>query len=214
MSCCEDILSIEIISNWISIITPFILLLWFYYSQRGILSKDYFAEIIGNYGGFVTPTISPKKGFSINSGIIMTIKNINSNGYFNGNFDFIQKEFNTMESNISQVGVFTFFGEINYNIYIKKKRHPFKPEDNRIYIGKIFIVDRLDFQFENYNIDDYLRAEYRIIHYREMQTLKFELIKNHKNLNLSLPENFVLYMSKGVDFEPYTSVKSLFDTTH
>src|SRR5690606_32900554 len=40
-----DKITLEDISNLISIATPFILLIWFYYSQRQTLSKDYFSEL-------------------------------------------------------------------------------------------------------------------------------------------------------------------------
>ena len=44
-------ITLSVISNSISIITPIVLLLWFYYSQKLNLSKAYYEEINGIYAG-------------------------------------------------------------------------------------------------------------------------------------------------------------------
>ena len=60
---------------------------------------------------------------------------------------------------------------------------------------------------DNYKIETYLCSEYDIIHYREMQTLKFTLSKVYKKEYPSIPHSFILYKSSGFDFEPYINVK-------
>jgi len=190
-----------------------ILLIWFYYSQKQILSKNYYREINGIYAGFTKPIYKSLNDSGVNSGIIMNIRDIDNQGYFKGEFDFgeteIKNQDNRVVYNNKIDGIHTFFGELRYKINRDKKRHPFKPKENRIYSGKLYIVDRLDFQFEKYKIEDYLSAEYSIIHYREMQTIIFTLIKKYKKKRLNLPETFTLYKSVGFNFEPYKSLKTI-----
>jgi hypothetical protein len=213
MTLCFQGWTLENISSAISIATPIILLLWFYYSQRQTLSKSYFDQIDGIYGGFTEPISQLEDTKGLNSGIIMNIRDTDDKGYFKGEFDFAEaitkvENDRLLFKNVRD-GVHTFLGKLNFEIYRDKARHPFKPEENRIYKGTLYIVDRLDFAFENYKIDTYLRAEYDILHYREMQTLKFTLKKLHKTGEPALPTSFVLYKKMGVSFEPYKNVKDV-----
>lgn len=203
--------TLEQVSATISIATPVILLIWFYYSQKQILSKNYYNEIDGIYAGFTDAIGNPHHNGRIYGGIIMNVRDIDNKGFFKGEFDFGETEMTTQNEipiaiNLKD-GIFTFLGKLNYQFYLNKTRHPFKPKENRTYIGKLYIVDRLDFSFGGYKIEDYLSAEYKIIHYREMQTMKFTLSKVYKNDRPELPKSFVLYKSAGFDFEPYKNVK-------
>lgn len=211
-------MTLDDISNLINIFTPVILLVWFYYSQRATLSKDYFAELAGIYGGFLkTAVYKPKAGETVHAGIIMNIRDVDNKGFFKGEFDYAEtlggQGMQLQGRNVSD-GIYQFFGEMDFELYFDKKRHPFKVNKNRTYKGKLFVVDRLDFQFDDYKIEQYVKAEYDIIHYREMETLIFKLSKVYRNGAQELPVTFVLYKSAGFDFEPYKNVKKIvFPTT-
>lgn len=211
MILCINWWTLEQISAAISIATPFILLVWFYYSQKQTLSKNYYDEIDGIYAGFTDAIGKPQHNGRIYGGIIMNIRDIDNKGFFKGDFDFGETEMTTQNERPIAIslrdGIFTFLGKLNYRLFLNKTRHPFKPKENRTYLGKLYIVDRLDFSFEDYKIEDYLSAEYDIIHFREMQTLKFILSKVYKNDRPELPESFTLYKSAGFSFEPYKNVK-------
>lgn len=107
----------------------------------------------------------------------MNIRETDDKGYFKGEFDFAETFTETAGNKVGfrniRDGIFTFMGEMKFEIYIDKKRHLFKSKENRVYKGKLYIVDRLDFQFENYSFEDYLSAEYEIKHYRESRSLNF-----------------------------------------
>jgi len=197
----------------ITIVTPAILLTWFYYSQKQILSKNYYEEIIGTYAGFTLPTHELKDKITINAGIIMHIREINKDGYFKGEFEFGETSLKSINNiptkHFISMGIYTFFGKLNFKIKLDKSRHPFKPDQNRIYNGKLYIVTRLDFQFDKYNIEDYLQSEYKIVHYREMQTLSFSLIQKKIDGGQKLPDSFTLYKSVGFSFDPLKGVKDV-----
>lgn len=205
--------TLEQISAAISIATPIILLFWFYYSQRQTLSKYYFDQIDGIYAGFTEPISKLEDTKGLNAGIIMNIRDTDDKGYFKGEFDFgetkTEVENNRVYLRNVRDGVHTFLGKLNFELYRDKVRHPFKSEENRTYKGTLYIVDRLDFSFEDYNIETYLRAEYDILHYREMQTLKFQLRKLHKSGEPQLPKTFILHKKMGVSFEPYVNVRDV-----
>ncbi|MGQ7852774.1 hypothetical protein ACUN24_00845 [Pedobacter sp. WC2501] len=205
---CFSALKLEDIANLISVFTPIILLLWFYYSQKQALAKIYFDRLSGIYAGFVSNI--HERGSS--AAIILNIRETDGNGFFTGDFDHreIGRHIGGDNFNTSMLidGVYTFTGKLNFEIWRDKTRNPYKPKENRIYKGNLFLVDRLDFQFDNYNLEDYVRAEYEVIHLRDMQTLKFKLLKNHRANSLDLPETFILYKKIGFTFEPYEFVKT------
>ena len=181
MLLCFPGFDIEKFAAVISIATPVVLLIWFYYSQRQRFAKNYFDEINGIYAGYTDPiSIVPDKR-GLNAGIIMNIVGTDENGYSKGEFDFAETKTDITSNYISDTtirdGMHTFIGKLNFELFKDKTRHPFKAEQNRIYIGKLYIVDRLDFQFEITSIETYLQAEYDIIHYREMKVMKFTLNK-------------------------------------
>jgi len=181
---CNTTFGLGDISDFISILTPLVLLLWFYYSQRQILSDRYFSEITGIYAGFTTPKTQAIHKGQMYAGIIMNIRNVDSRGFFKGDFDYAETESYTQEEQylFGHVtdGVYSFFGDVDFEIYKNKRRNPFKLSENRIYSGNLYIVDRMDFQLENYKLEDYLVAEYSVVHYREMETIKFILKKSIK----------------------------------
>ena len=188
----------------ITIATPIILLFWFYYSQKQTLSKNYYSEINGIYAGFTDPINQAPVNGTVYGGIIMKIRDIDNKGYFKGEFDFGETE---STGKLLIDGIHSFFGRVKFTVSIDKTRHPFKLGENRIYHGKLYIVDRLDFSVNKYKIEDYLCSEYDIIHYREMQTLKFSLNKVYKKEYPKIPDTFFLYKSAGFNFEPYMNVK-------
>ncbi len=211
MILCTTGLTLEQVVSAINVATPFILLIWFYYSQKQTLSKNYYSEINGIYAGFTEPFNKAPVNGTIYGGIIMNIRDIDDKGYFKGEFDYGEIESVGNRPNDKQLidGTHSFFGKINFALYRDKTRHPFKPEKNRSYAGKLYIVDRLDFSFDNYKIENYLCSEYDIIHYREMQTLKFTLNKLYKKEYPKIPRSFILYKSAGFDFEPFINVKKI-----
>lgn len=204
--------TIEQISAAISIATPPILLIWFYYSQKLSLSKSYYTEINGTYAGFTERVGKTAEQIAVNSGIIMAIKEIDEKGFFKGEFEFRETVSKLEDSH--QYGGFIhgrylFLGKLEFTLHRNKTRHPLRPKENRLYKGTLYIISRFDFSFDNYEIDDYVTAEYTITHYREMQTLRFTLKKNHKSRQLDLPDSFTLFKKRGVTFEPYETVKDV-----
>lgn len=199
-------------SDAISILTPLILLFWFYYSHKQTLSNNYFKEVDGIYAGFTEPTVQAMNDGGVNAGIIMNIREIDGKGFFKGTFDYGENETIITTSNriihdMLRDGIHTFYGKMNFTLYRDKNRHPFKKAQNRRYRGVMYVVDRLDVNFEAYDIEPYLSAEYEIVHYREMQTMIFNLKKNYKPTAPSMPQKFILYKKMGVTFEPYINVK-------
>ncbi|WP_152969608.1 hypothetical protein [Pedobacter sp. Hv1] len=208
---CNLNISLEDISNTISICTPFILLIWFYYSQKQSLSKIYYNQIDGIYAGYTIPT-TPEEGRFTKAGMIFNVRDTDDNGYFKGELEYVEIRHWTNNHQIYSERIieaqYMFLGNVRFELSLDKTRHPFKQGENRVYTGILSIVDRLDFQFEEFKIEDYSSAEYKITHFREMQVMKFELIKKHRPEFALLPNSFTLYKSIGFDFEPYTSVKS------
>jgi hypothetical protein len=211
---CSSTFGLSDISDLISILTPLVLLLWFYYSQRQILTNNYFFEVAkGIYAGFTTPKSQPLHNGQVHSGIIMNIRSVDSRGFFKGDFDYAETESYTHGGQhlfgLITDGVYSFFGDLNFEVYRNKKRHPFKLAENRIYKGNLYIVDRMDFNLENYKIEDYLIADYSVVHYREMEAMKFKLRKVYKPGSQKFPDEFVVFKSSGLNFEPYKNLKRI-----
>jgi hypothetical protein len=175
-------------------------------------AKEYYNEIDGIYAGFTEPINQAGPQGRVYSGIIMNIRDTNEDGYFKGDFDFAETETSSRGNQVFfrniQDGIHVFIGKLDFSVYLNKKRHPFRPKENRVYIGTLYIVDRLDFAFDSYKIEDYLSAEYNIVHYREMQTLKFILKEVHRQDSPKLPTTFTLHKKLGFQFEPYSNVKN------
>ncbi|WP_183576980.1 hypothetical protein HDF18_12170 [Mucilaginibacter sp. X5P1] len=212
--CCSIGFSLSDLNNIVGISTPIILLMWFYFSQRLNLSNKYFSEVVGNYAGF-TETLNleleKKENGRIYSGIIMRIVDIDANGYFKGEFQYGENLTVTgtraLEFHQIMEGVYTFLGKIDFQLYLKKNRHPYKVSDNRKYLGKLYIVDRLDYQYEKYDFETYMKAEYDIIHFREMKAIKFMFVKANSE-NFELPKEFILDRQIDLSFSPLENVKS------
>ena len=149
----------------------------------------------------------------MHAGIIMNIRSVDSRGFFKGDFDYAETESYTQGDQhvfgLITDGVYSFYGDFDFEIYRSKKRNPFKLKENRIYKGNLYIVDRMDFKLEDYKLEDYLIAEFSAIHYREMETIKFKLNKVHRKGSQKFPDEFVLYRSSGLNFEPYKNLKTI-----
>ncbi|HRE68805.1 MAG TPA: hypothetical protein PLM56_17950 [Cyclobacteriaceae bacterium] len=210
---CDITFGLGDLSDLISILTALVLLLWFYYSQRQILSGKYFSEVAGIYAGFTTPKTQAQHNGQMHAGIIMNIRSVDSRGFFKGDFDYAETESYTQGDQhvfgLITDGVYSFYGDFDFEIYRSKKRNPFKLKENRIYKGNLYIVDRMDFKLEDYKLEDYLIAEFSAIHYREMETIKFKLNKVHRKGSQKFPDEFVLYRSSGLNFEPYKNLKTI-----
>jgi hypothetical protein len=137
---CLSAFSLSDLNDIIGISTPIILLLWFYFSQHLKLSDKYHSEIIGKYAGFtetVNPELEKKESGKIYSGILMKILDIDTNGYFKGEFKYGENLSvsgnRTVEFRQIMDGIYTFLGKIDFEIYLPKNRHPYKTSDNRQY---------------------------------------------------------------------------------
>jgi hypothetical protein len=142
----------------------------------------------------------------------MDVLDVDSNGFFRGEFRY-GENLTTSQSNTVQFqqlveGVHTFLGKLNHKFSFPIRRHPYKPSKNRIYLGKLYIVHRLDFLYEQYKFEDYVKCEYDIIHYRDMKALKFTICAKYDNAELTLPRMFSLDKHFGLTFEPSGNVES------
>jgi hypothetical protein len=205
---------IEHLNNLFGVFTGVILSVWFYYSQKQTHSKRYYDEIDGKYGGFTTPTSPKKEEKGLQSGIILTIRDTDDKGFFKGEMDYQEIETevvgNHIEHTILKESILTILGKLDFRLHLDKTRHPFKPNQNRTYTGNFYIVDRFDFNFKDYKIEQYIHAEYKIEHYREMGVMMMSLVKDYRpEQKLNLPVTFTIQKSIGVNFEPYKNVKDV-----
>lgn len=192
-------------SDFISLCTPLILFIWFLYSSRERLKKDYSMELIGSYGGFTEPIDSD---IHSNAGLILNILRVDSNGYFQGELHYgenLTTITKTKELNFSQLreGFHSVAGRIEHTVYLNKERNIMKQVENRLYHGSLYVVDRLDYDFHSYNFEAYIQLDYQITHYREMNVIELKLLKNHKDiLELApLPKTATLYPTIGLMFD-------------
>jgi hypothetical protein len=205
--------SLEQLGQVIGIGTPIILLFWFLYTQYQSYTRNYFREIEGIYAGFTESGRNLPGIKGINAGIIMYIRDVDNKGFFKGEFEFGEMTL-TIQNKIPierplSAGIHTFLGKLNYKFYKDKSRHPLRVEENRVYTGRLYIIDRLDFQFETIKMEQYLQMEYDIIHFRELKALKFTLVNIHKETAQKLPKQFTLYKSGGFAFEPLKGVQDV-----
>ena len=134
-------------SNLATIINPFILLVWFYYSQIHLLSSNYYSKIVGTYSGFCEPSIAQKTPNSHPyAGMIMDITQIDANGYFMGQIIYGEVESSQTGVKGKVAGILQFYGPIPHKFYFNKNRNPFLRDQNSKYKGKVYIVDRFDFE--------------------------------------------------------------------
>lgn len=180
-------------SNLITIITPAILLIWFYYSQRLILSNNYYSKIVGKYSGFCEPSVAEKTPTSYPyAGAILDVTQIDANGYFMGQIIYGEIESSQFGDKGRVAAVLQVYGRIPYQFYFKKHRNPFLRKDNSKYKGKLYIVDRFDFE-KDQQIENFKTMEYDVIYYRERNSLWFNNQKILRdNSNPVLPQTFLL----------------------
>lgn len=196
-------ITLEKLSALFGIITPPILLFWFYHTRK----QNFNNEFLGIYAGYMNNENIPNTQKTIESGLIMNIRDISGGGFFRGEFDY-RKNISTIYDDVmSQDGIYTFYGKINYRFYFPKVRHLLKPKQNRIYKGKLTIVMRLDFQLETQSIEQFSQEEYKFDYYRELRVLKFLQTASSKNQSNNIPKEFLLHKGLGLNFEPYKNVK-------
>jgi hypothetical protein len=207
------VFTLENVANLISIITPLILLVWFYYTLKQSLSKNLYNELRGIFAGFIRPSFHGKDGDMVHAGMILNIRDVDHKGYFKGQFDMRESVSSVKDSVVSvrvvSDGLYSFLGDIKFELFRDIKRHPFNVKENRIYSGKLYIIDRLDFNLERFDMKDYVRAEYSIRYLREMEVLELTLDKVHRKGSQNFPAKTILYKSAGFSFEPYESVKKV-----
>ncbi len=191
------------LSDLFGIITPPILLFWFYHTRK----QNFNSEFLGIYAGYMNSENVPNTRKTIESGLIMNIRDISGSGFFRGEFDYRKNISTIYEDVMSHDGIYTFYGKINYALYFPKTRHLLKPKENRIYKGRLTIVMRLDFQLEAQSIEQFSQEEYEFEYYRELRVLKFIQIATSKNQSNNIPKEFLLHKSLGLSFEPYKNVK-------
>ena len=204
-------LDISKISDIVSIATPVVLLIWFLISRKTHLQETYQKEILGYYGGFTKP-IDNSLGIN-QGGILLRILSVDANGYFIGDFDFGENKTTVTPNNqlfFQQIrdGFYTCLGKIDHEIYASQDRHPYKADENRTYIGKFYVVDRLDFEFKSYNFETYIQLEYDLVHYREMNVIELKLFKKHREIS-QLPDEITVHKKIGLSYDLYDSVKSI-----
>jgi len=202
------------VQDWsavISIGTPIILLIWFFHSQKQILSKSYYDEVKGVYAGFVESTFFPKYNGIIYSGIIMELTDINGQGYFKGEARFGARESCFKDGMPTQdlihTGIYFFHGKLIHRIKLKRNRNPFVANKNRKYIAKFYFVEQLEATTDIDNYEKLISAEYKIEHFREMQVLKFSHVKSNNKAHELIPKSFTLYRSGGYSMEPFVFLK-------
>ncbi|HEX4375387.1 MAG TPA: hypothetical protein VHZ50_18930 [Puia sp.] len=173
--------------------TPLVLFIWFLHSRWTIQKLEYYKDIPGSYGGFVTDTVNtPEKFKRYDGGVTMEILEIDSNGYFRGEFQYTENEIlmdkpaATERKVLASINFFT--GKISYrwNLKFWRFRNPMLWKTNRIHNGNMYVVSRLDIQTEN--VKDILQRVYYIIHYRESKLFEFNqkeiLVENSRLPNI------------------------------
>ncbi len=194
---------VSLVSDLITIVTAIILICWFYYSQKQVLSKNYYDEIPGIYAGFTDGTQKPDNY----SALIINIREIDNSGYYKGELEFAELR-NPLDNEAMIWSIKNFIGKNEFSIKRDKIRHPLKPQENRVYIGKLYTVNRFDFLFTDYKIEDYTEDEYDVIHYRDMGVFVCTHKKSYKDSPSLLPKTFTLHKKGGYFFEPYENIKN------
>lgn len=208
--------SLEIYSQIFEIATPIVLFFWFLYSRRNNFQKEYFKEIVGLYGGFISNTVNKSEGnIRFDGGITMEIFDIDDNGYFRGQFTYTEQKVvmgnGPASINLATASINFFTGRLFYhwNLAFYKKRNPLLWNTNRLYKGEMYTVMRLDFQTNDEN--EVLESVYKITHHRESRVIEF--IENRVNKKTNpLPKSFALLKSYNHLLDPYKNVKSSLET--
>ncbi len=203
---------LEFYSHIFEIITPIVLFFWFLYSRRSNFKKEYFKEITGFYGGFISNTVNKSAGnIRFDGGITLEIFDIDDNGYFRGQFNYTEEKVvmgnGPATTNLATASVNFFTGRLFYhlNFAFYRKRNPLLWNSNRIYNGEMYTVMRLDFMTDNE--DNVLKSVYKIAHHRESRVMEFNVNKIN-NQPSALPKSFVLFKSYNHMMDPYKNVKA------
>ncbi len=156
------------------------------------------------------------EGYRIYGGMILSMKDINSSGYFRGEVDYSEKKFTNDTEKLLNDGVYFFFGDIDYSLWKWPfDRNPFIKEQNRTYEGVLYFVDRLDIHLDTQDIYNFLQATYKVKYYRDYRAIELQLVKREERMKNPLPEKIFLYKDVKLNLSPYKDVKQIiFRDTH
>jgi len=210
----------ESLTTWseiFEIFTPIVVFLWFLYSRWAMDKSEFFKDITGLYGGYVSDTFNASTDIIRYDGAMtMEILDVNSNGYIRGQFEYDEKKITlgkvggpdaiserALES-INFIG-----GKLSYHwsVAIWKKRNPLISKENRIYFGEMYTVNRLDTQAKSE--EELIQGTYKMKYFREGRVFKFTKEKIAKQAN-ELPNSFKLTKSYNHLLDPYTTIKKWF----
>src|ERR1700735_51321 len=93
MICIDARELLSIAAEFFECFVPVVLFCWFWYARWDKLKSEYLKELPGLYGGWVTDTVNKStNAIRYDAGLTMDIFDIDHNGYFRGQFDYIEKE--------------------------------------------------------------------------------------------------------------------------
>lgn len=209
--------SLSNIADGVSIFTAIILAVWFIISRRQLLSQNYYAELKSQYAAFLKTTNRPPLE-TIYSGMILSILDVDNNGYFRGTLDFAETAHTFFQGNIFSDrtkigGEFEFLGLLEFRaapdeVISPRRINPIIKSDNRTYTGKLYVVKTLETPSENYETN--IIAEYDITHYRELGVIEFEnrILKDGQEIYTELlPEKCSLNKKFESSFSVFNRVK-------
>lgn len=179
------------------------------------LSERYYNELPGKYAGYVGTT--QRRELNVNqylrAGMIVKILEVDTNGYFKGNFDYRANVETSTEDALtvkfSSGSSGNFYGKIRWNLKRNKERHPFQVADNRIYKGHVYLTTNLNLNENVFELDRIVHDIFEVTHYRELQLLKFSLLERKRKGAVDLPSDFSLNKSSGLYYEFYDSVQQI-----
>lgn len=119
---------LEILSAYVSLAIPAVLLFWFVYSQWEKHSNVFYTELAGLYVNFTDHVneiqFDPERETRY-SGMIFNIREINNDGYFSGDIDFGEIISTQVGKRLVSDGMFNFMGNFNYWPHTNKRRNPY-----------------------------------------------------------------------------------------
>lgn len=192
---------ISLAANWASVITTVVVFLWFLLTQWQQRSTNLYTDFIGKYAGYTLTVLN--KALGCEAGMILKINKIDTKGYFFGELHFGEVNKQTMEQYHDSMQ--TFYGRLDYRLPVPRRRHPFTYSKNHRYLGKLWIVDRLDFHLSEDSIEKYVSEEFDLIFFRELGVIRLNFVKPGIRNN-NLPGTIYLFKSQDLEFEPYKTV--------
>jgi hypothetical protein len=213
---------LETAAQIFEILTPILIFFWFLISRKSKLKTEYSNEFIGSYGGFVNNTVnSDTTQIRYDGGIIMEIIQIDSNGYFKG--EFIYSEDKIILGKVggppairqrALTSINFAIGKLEYtwNYKFWKKRNPILWKTNRIYNGELHIIERFDKLITDEK--EILQRTYSMLYHRESGVIVFSEINANTNHQKLLPDSFTLLKKTNTLLDPYTNVKMIFQNPY